>query len=160
MDASVASLQTIEDAIGRASSPLARALEALGEANRGRGICLLLEHEDFGEALIADRRWTLGRDETLRNREHFALVDLCQEHGFSRLAVLVEPSGEEGRLDAGACALTLAALEVTSALAEIAAPKEPKEQNDPRVPAEALNGRIAPRPRLGSAMTDDRVWGS
>jgi hypothetical protein len=155
MDASAASLQTIEDAIGRASSPLARALKALAEANRGRGICLLLEHEDFGEALIADRVWTLGRDETLRNREHFALVDLCQENGFRRLAVLMEPSGEECRLDAGACALTLAALEVTSALAEIAAPTE---RSEPEMPAEALSGATAPQ--QGGAMTDDRVWGS
>lgn len=156
MVASVASLQTIEAAIGRASSPLARALAALGEANRGRGTCLLLEHEEFGEALIADRYWTLGRDETLRNREHFALVELCQEHGFLRLAVLVEPSGAEGRLDAGACALTLAALEVTSALAEIAAPAD---QGDPAVPVAAASGAAMGAQGRGATMNEDRVWG-
>ncbi|MDH3263163.1 MAG: hypothetical protein OEM24_04120 [Paracoccaceae bacterium] len=155
MDASAASLQKIEDAIGRASSPLARALHALADANRGRGTCLLLEHEEFGEALIADRLWTLGRDETLKNREHFALVDLCQEHGFRRLAVLVEPSGEEGELDAGACALALAALEVTSALAEIAAPRELVA---PAVPVQALGGAGARRPAM--ATTEDGVWGN
>lgn len=157
MEASVASLQTIEDAISRASSPLARALRALGDANRGRGTCLLLEHEEFGEALIADRFWTLGRDETLRNREHFALVDLCQEHGFRRLAVLVAPSGDERELDAGACALALAALEVTSALAEIAAPRG---LDAPVMPAQALGGRSAGAARPAMATTENGAWGN
>jgi hypothetical protein len=147
MDAAVACLETIEDAIGRSSSPLARALQALGEANRGRGTCLLLEHEEFGEALIADRLWKLGRDETLRNGDHFALVDLRQEHGFKRLAVLVQPSGDERELDEDGCALALAALEVTSALAEISG-------------SQALEAPAMPARALGETMRDDGVWGN
>jgi hypothetical protein len=120
MDETVACLDTIESAMGESSSALSRALRALGAANRGRGTCLLIEHDTLGEALIADRLWTMGRDETLRNRDHYALVDLHHAHGFRRLAVLVQPSGDERDLDADACALTIAALEVTSALAELA----------------------------------------
>ena len=113
-------LETIESAIARDSSPLALALRDLGDWAGGRGTCLLIEHEELGEALIADQRWSLGREETLRQRQHFAVVDLRGTAGFRRLAVLVEPNGTEARLDPEGCALTIAALRVTEALSDIA----------------------------------------
>ncbi len=116
-----ACLDTIESAMMRPSSALSRALSQLGDNSGGRGTCLLIEHDDLGETLIADRDWTLGRDETLRNREHFALVDLRQDDGFRRFAVLVQPSGTEAGLDAAGCGLAVAALRVTQELADIAA---------------------------------------
>lgn len=120
-------LQTIEEALSRATSPLSIALRDLGSHIEGRGACLVVEHDTFGEALIADGRWSLDREETLRNCERLALVDLRQDCGVRRLAVLVEPLGSEARLDAAGCGLALAALSVTQALAEIAAPYDEPE---------------------------------
>jgi hypothetical protein len=121
VDGSDACIETIERSISVASSPLSRALRDLAGLCEGRGTCLLIEHDELGETLIADRRWTRGREETLRNREHFTLVDLRQENGFRRFAVLVEPLGSEDRLDEHGLRLTLAALGVTRMLADIAA---------------------------------------
>lgn len=116
-----ACLESIERAMSVATSPLARALRDLVRLTGGRGTCLLIEHDEMGETLIADRRWAWDRTETLRNRDHFTLVDLRQDDGFRRFAVLIEPSGTEDMLDETGLHLTLAALGVTHALAEIAA---------------------------------------
>lgn len=121
MDMSGTCLDTIENAIAEESSPLARALGALSAIVGQRGTCLLLEHEEFGETLIADSAWTLERTETLRHREDFAVVDLRQNQGFTRFAVLMQRVDGETVLDRDACALTMAALDVTAALADIAA---------------------------------------
>lgn len=155
MDAPGPGLKQIDDAMARATSPLARGLKALAEANAGCGTCLLVAHEEFGEVLIADRHWRRGRDETLRESARLALVDLHQESGFHRVAVLVEPSGGAGRLDDGALELTLAALEVTSALAAMAAPVA--------VPRDGVRMPLpAPVPLAalpGRATGDDGRWG-
>jgi hypothetical protein len=119
-----ACLDTIESAMTRSTTALARALSTLGSCAGGRGTCLLIEHDELGETLIADRNWTLGRDETLRNREHFALVDLRQDEGFRRFAVLVEPLGTEAQIDDAGCGLALSALRVVQELADIVASME------------------------------------
>lgn len=119
-------LDGIEAALARRSSRLSKALRHLGSHIDGRGTCLLVAHDDFGDALIADSRWTMNRDETLRVRKACALVDLRQEGGY-RLAVLVEPRGTEQLLDDEGCTLALAALCVTEALAEIASSYEALE---------------------------------
>jgi hypothetical protein len=115
-----ACLDSIERAMSAASSPLSRALRDLGSRIGNRGVCLLIEHEELGETLIADRNWAWDRADTLRNRDHFTLVDLRQDQDFRRFAVLVEPLGAEAELDEKGMQLTLAALGVTRALAEIA----------------------------------------
>ncbi len=119
-------LDSVEAELARRSSRLSRSLRSLGRQIDGRGTCLLIEHADFGEALIADSRWTKSRDETLSVRKACALVDLRQDDGY-RLAVLVEPRGTEVLLDQEGCRLALAALKVTEALAEITASYEALE---------------------------------
>ncbi len=111
--------EVIDRALSRPSSTLSQALRVLGERSAGRGTCLVLEHDVHGETLIADRAWSHGRAETLRKVGDFALVELCQEAGFRRLAVLVQPTGDEEQLDDAGLALTMAALDVTAALADI-----------------------------------------
>lgn len=125
MQGSEACLNSIERAMSVASSPLSCALRDLGQRIGGRGMCLLIEHADLGETLIADRNWAWDRADTLRNRDHFTLVDLRQDRDFRRFAVLVEPQGDEDVLDEAGMQLTLAALGVTHALSEIAASFEP-----------------------------------
>lgn len=121
MQGSEACLNSIERAMSVASSPLSCALRDLGERIGGRGVCLLIEHEALGETLIADRNWAWDRGDTLRNRDHFTLVDLRQDQDFRRFAVLVEPQGDEDALDEEGMQMALAALGVTHALSEIAA---------------------------------------
>jgi hypothetical protein len=120
MDMSEANLSRIEDAIASPTSPLAVALNDLGACSNGRGTCLVIEHEDFGEAFIADPHWNHGRNETMEIREQTALVDVREGFGFKRLAILIEPSEDVGPLDEGGCALAIAALSVTEELARIA----------------------------------------
>ncbi len=120
MGTSQANLSRIEDAIASPNSPLALALTDLGTCSRGRGTCLVIEHDEFGEAFIADPHWSHGRAETMEIREQVALVDVREGFGFKRLAILVEPSEDDGPLDAGGCALAIAALSVTEELARIA----------------------------------------
>jgi hypothetical protein len=121
VDGSDACIASIERAVTVASSPLARAMRDLAALCGGRGTCLLIEHEEMGETLIADRRWTLSREETLRRRDRFAIVDLRQESGLRRITVLVELPGAQDRLDEHGLRLTLAALQVTRVLADMAA---------------------------------------
>lgn len=117
-----ANLARIEDAIASPQSPLSAALNDLGVRSKERGTCLLIEHEEFGEAFIADQHWGHGREETMQIRDRVALVDIREGFGFKRLAILIEPSEDDGPLDDEGCALAVAALTVTEELARIAEP--------------------------------------
>lgn len=159
MQAPVASLKRIEAAMDRASSPLVRALKMLGESNHDRGTCLVLEHEEFGEVLIADRFWRRDRAETLKDSVRLAVVDLSQEGAFRRIAVLVDPTGDEGVLDDGALALALAALDVAAALAGLGLPvDEGADKLQPSVRAQELPPAMPAEPPV-RAMKDEGVWG-
>lgn len=128
MQTTEANLARIEDAMARPDSALAVALEDLGVCSRGRGTCLVIEHDEFGEAFIADPHWLYGRDETMEIRDRMALVDVREGFGFKRLAILIEPSEDDGPLDAGGCALAIAALSVTEELARIATSGSPQTE--------------------------------
>ncbi|WP_343078973.1 hypothetical protein [Ostreiculturibacter nitratireducens] len=121
MQVSAQVIKTIERAIGERSSRLGVALHDLSKSSRGRGTCVLLDHEEFGEALIADKNWRLSLDETQRNSERLAVVDLRELNGFVRVAVLATPQSDGAAAPAECCELAYAALRTVEAVAEITA---------------------------------------
>lgn len=120
MNTSNKNLSAIEEAISSPNSPLSKALTELGAQSSGVGTCLVIQHEEFGEALIADGNWAHGREETIELCDDVALVDLHEGFGFKRLAILVEPSQDAGPSSVKRCAMAVAALSVTEELARIA----------------------------------------
>lgn len=120
MQVSAHILETIDGAVSDQKTRLGAALHDLAVTSRGRGTCLLLDHSDFGEALIADQNWPLGLDETQRDRDRLAVVDLREGHGFLRIAVLAVPSSTGALLPIESCELATAALRAVEAVTEIA----------------------------------------
>lgn len=119
MDTALEVLKTIEVSIEEPSSPLAGALRDLADSSQENGTCLLLEHEGFGEALIADPHWPYGLADTKNNRDRFAVVDLRGAYGFLRVAVLAAPAATGLLAPAESCDMVLAALRAIEAVSEI-----------------------------------------
>lgn len=111
-------LEKIEGSMDEPSSPLAEALRELAESCHSEGTCLLVDHEDFGEALIADPHWPFGIEDTNANRDRFAVVDLRDTYGFQRVAVLAAPASDR-LAPLESCKLVLAALRAIEAVSEI-----------------------------------------
>jgi phage terminase large subunit-like protein len=144
MDMSHRCLHTIEGSLALASSPLALALGRVRDLTGRRGVCLLIEHEELGQTLIADAEWSRGRDETLAGSSDLAVVDQSGAESFRRIAVLVDPNGSATPDDI--CAVTFAALDVVTALAAITATFVPVGRSAP-APNPALSPLRAGDPR-------------
>lgn len=112
-------LTAIQEALDRRDSALAVSLRELAESAHGRGACLLIDHEEFGKILVAGEGWNSNQSEVLSGRWH-PLVDLRQDRGLRRMAVMIEPRQDGAGLDEEGSKLAFAALGVTKALAHIA----------------------------------------
>lgn len=120
MSLSEQQLAEIENAISNPESPLSLSLNGLGACSEGRGTCLMIECDGDGETLIADANWKHGRNETINICNNVAIVDLQQGFGFKRLAILMEPSENDGPTNVQGFSVADAALGVAEELAKIA----------------------------------------
>lgn len=128
-------LRAIQEALDRRDSPLAAALRELAESAQGRGACLLVDHEEFGKILVAGEGWNSNQKEVLSGNWH-PLVDLQQDRGLRRMAVMIEPAKDVVGLDEDGSKLAFAALSVTKALAHIASLADRMENG----PGESVEG--------------------
>ncbi len=120
MDTGNSLLNSIEHSVGAPQSQLADALRSLSERTLGRGTCLLLEHEDLGETMIADPSWPLDLAQTKDRSEQLALADVRSSRGFLRIAVLAAPLATGMTAPAHAAEMAMNALMAIEAVADIA----------------------------------------
>ena len=112
---------TIEGSIALQDNPLSRALGDLSELMSGRGSWLYLNHVEFGEAVISDGDWELDVEETLRDRDDLAVVDLRKDGpGFSRIAILTPRRDANEATTPTDCDVAMAALNAVEAITNIA----------------------------------------
>ena len=121
MQISTQMMQMINASLREPGSALSRAMRALRDGANGSGTCLLLDHDDYGQAIIGDADWPLNPRETREHRDRLSVADLRDDAGSLRVAVLSAPAPDQREPMAGRGDFLMAALQTIEVVAEIAA---------------------------------------